>query len=82
MTVFGQDTGKCLSKAEIDIDNLAYQDAFAYRQAYDSTESASEDQRKEIANLEILNLQAGKTIDAKDNHIAFEKSKGELLAIL
>ncbi len=80
MTAYGQDTRKCLSKAEIDIDNLAYQDAFAYRIAYDSTASACEDLKQVVSNLEITALQAGKTIEAKDDHIAFEKSKGEMLA--
>jgi hypothetical protein len=73
-------TIKCLTRDEVNQVISWRYDYEAYKQAYDSTLSAFGDQSQKVANLESVVLRAGKTIDAKDDHIAFEKSKGELLA--
>lgn len=55
-------------------------DSQAYKQAYDSTASACEDLKQEKINYELVICQADSTIKAKDDHVAFETTKSEMLA--
>jgi hypothetical protein len=71
---------KCLTRQDLDIDNMAYQDAFAYHEAYDTILSVCTDLKQEVINNQIVICQSDSVIKAKDDHIAFKTSQADMLA--
>jgi hypothetical protein len=78
MTALSQDTLKYLTRKNIDLSNQSYRDAFTYRNMYDSVSVGLDSADRAISNLEMVVIQAGKTIQAKDETAAFYKSQAEM----
>jgi hypothetical protein len=78
--LYGQDTTKCLTRAQIDLDNQAYYDALTYRPLVESLIPSLDTAQAFIIKQQAVIHQGQVTIKAKDEHVAFEKSKGDMLA--
>ena len=77
---YSQDTVSCLSREKTKTAIQAVSDALTYRPIIDSLKELNDTANLLIARQNDAIKQGNKTIEAKDERIGFEKTKGEMLA--
>ena len=77
---YSQDTVSCLSHEKTKTAIQAVSDALTYRPIVDSLKELNDTANLLIARQNDAIKQGNKTIEAKDERIGFEQTKGEMLA--
>lgn len=80
LTVYSQDTVSYLNREKTKTAIRAVSDALTYRPIVDSLKELNDTANLLIARQNDAIRQGNKTIEAKDDRIGFEKTKGEMLA--